>query len=102
MKISVLGAGNIGGTLGGKWAAKGHDVVFGVRDPQADKVRVLLEKVGHGATAVSTLIADTGLNPIYIGGIDQADILDALTRLWFVMAFQQGRGRHLAFKMIGG
>lgn len=33
MRIAVIGAGNIGRTLGGKWAAAGHDVVYGVRRP---------------------------------------------------------------------
>ncbi len=32
MKITVIGKGNIGGTLGGKWAAAGHEVTYGVRD----------------------------------------------------------------------
>jgi len=27
MKISILGAGNVGGTLGRAWARKGHDVL---------------------------------------------------------------------------
>jgi predicted dinucleotide-binding enzyme len=201
VKISVIGAGNIGGTLGGKWAAQGHGVVFGVRDPGAPKMRSLLAKVGHGATAVSIqeaigeadvvlfaipgrvlaetvaglggrlngkilidatnnvgtspmhqleslrqsapdsplfrafsslgwenfadpdiggiqvdlfycgdegsaqpiihdLIADVGLRPIYLGNTQQADIVDALTRLWFNLALQQGYGRHLAFNMV--
>ena len=33
MRIAVLGAGRVGTTLGGGWAANGHDVVYGVRDP---------------------------------------------------------------------
>ena len=33
MRIAILGAGNVGGTLGRRWAALGHDVSFGVRDP---------------------------------------------------------------------
>jgi predicted dinucleotide-binding enzyme len=33
MRIAVIGAGNIGRTLGGKWAAAGHEVVYGVRRP---------------------------------------------------------------------
>lgn len=33
MKIAVIGAGKIGGTIGGRWQAAGHDVVYGVRDP---------------------------------------------------------------------
>ncbi len=28
----MIGKGNIGGTLGSKWRAAGHDVVYGVRD----------------------------------------------------------------------
>jgi len=31
MKIAVIGKGNIGGTLGGRWRAAGHDVVYGAR-----------------------------------------------------------------------
>ena len=34
MKIAVIGSGKLGGTLGGKWAEAGHDVVFGVREPE--------------------------------------------------------------------
>jgi 8-hydroxy-5-deazaflavin:NADPH oxidoreductase len=32
MKIAVIGKGNIGGTLGTKWRAAGHDVVYGAGD----------------------------------------------------------------------
>src|SRR4051794_41957844 len=35
MRIAVIGAGNIGGTLGGTWAEGGHDVTYGVRSPRA-------------------------------------------------------------------
>jgi len=31
MRIAVIGKGNIGATLGGKWTATGHDVVYGSR-----------------------------------------------------------------------
>jgi predicted dinucleotide-binding enzyme len=31
MRIAVIGKGNIGGTLGSKWRAAGHDVVYGAR-----------------------------------------------------------------------
>lgn len=33
MRIGVIGAGNVGGTLGRRWAELGHEVVFGVRRP---------------------------------------------------------------------
>jgi predicted dinucleotide-binding enzyme len=42
MEIGVIGAGNVGGTLGRRWAQAGHAVVFGVRDPNDEKVRTLL------------------------------------------------------------
>ena len=32
MKIAVIGKGNIGGTLGGRWRAAGHEVTYGARD----------------------------------------------------------------------
>lgn len=33
MKIAVIGAGRVGTAVGTRWAAGGHDVVYGVRDP---------------------------------------------------------------------
>lgn len=35
MRIAILGAGNVGGTLGRRWTEAGHDVKFGVRRPDA-------------------------------------------------------------------
>ncbi len=37
MRITILGAGNIGLAAGTKWKAKGHEITFGVRDPQSQK-----------------------------------------------------------------
>lgn len=41
MRIGIIGAGNVGSALGHRLAAAGHDVVFGIRDPQrgADAVK---------------------------------------------------------------
>jgi 8-hydroxy-5-deazaflavin:NADPH oxidoreductase len=36
MRIAVIGTGHIGGTLGGKWQAAGHDVIYGGRSAGAD------------------------------------------------------------------
>lgn len=51
MKIGIIGAGSVGGTLGKGWAAAGHEVLFGVRDPSADKVKKLLAEAGSNASA---------------------------------------------------
>ncbi len=37
LRIAVLGAGSVGGTLGAIWLSKGHNVAFGVPDPQKSK-----------------------------------------------------------------
>ncbi len=46
MKIGILGAGNMGGTLGRLWAEAGHDILFGVRDPHSAKARRLSDAAG--------------------------------------------------------
>lgn len=187
MRVAVIGAGNIGGTIGGKWEAAGHDVVYGLRDPSkkdgavaivdalkaadtvllaipgagvADFVRdngkhldgkVIIDATnnlrgasinslseiskvaprarlyrafntygwdvfanpsiggeepdlfyagpeGSGQKTVEQLIADAGCRPIRVGGSDQADVVDGVLRLWFVLA--QSRGRRIAFKLL--
>jgi len=51
MEIGVIGAGNVGGTLGRRWAQAGHAVVFGVRDPNDEKIRTLLASASANARA---------------------------------------------------
>ncbi len=60
MRIAIIGVGNVGGNLGRLWAARGHEISFGVRDVHAEKVRALLKDAGPTATAAS--IADAVAN----------------------------------------
>lgn len=53
MNIGILGTGNVGGTLGRRWALSGHHVEFGTRDPNNPKVKDLLQACGSHAKAVS-------------------------------------------------
>jgi len=48
MRLAILGAGRVGAALGMRWAQLGHEIVYGVRDPDAPKVRALLDTVGRG------------------------------------------------------
>jgi len=50
MRIAIIGAGNVGGGLGTGLAQAGHEIVFGVRDPESDKTRAAL-KAAPGSTA---------------------------------------------------
>ncbi|AEI41701.1 NADPH-dependent F420 reductase [Paenibacillus mucilaginosus] len=51
MKIAAIGSGNMGGTLGKRWAALGHQVMFGSRDPHSQKIKLLLQDAGTNAQA---------------------------------------------------
>src|SRR5688572_24141233 len=51
MKIGILGAGNMGGTLGRLWAGLGHEVMFGLRDDGSDKAQRMFAAVGPAAQA---------------------------------------------------
>lgn len=53
MKIAILGAGSVGSTLGRSWAAKGHEVVFGARDPKSPRVQDAVKAAGKKAHAAS-------------------------------------------------
>lgn len=49
LTVAVLGAGNIGGTLGKKWSAAGHKVRFGVNDPTGKHAQELRAELGESA-----------------------------------------------------
>lgn len=201
MNIGILGTGHIGGTLGKKWAAAGHVVQFGSRDPNKATTQDLIDSFGEKASVASILdainfgdvvlfaipgkamdetisanakilagkiiidaannigapvvnslptfaaqvptakvyrafniygwenfedstfsngpadlfycgtdgetrptmeklITDVGLNPLYVGGPEQADVVDSLLKLWFTLVSSQKTGRHLAFKVL--
>jgi 8-hydroxy-5-deazaflavin:NADPH oxidoreductase len=201
MKIAVLGAGNIGGSLAKKWAKAGHSICFGLRDPGKPYVQELVKSLGSAASAASiaetidfgeivlfaipgpsmdetiaanakaldgkiiidsankmgaaalnsmatfvkqtpkarpyrafntygwevfdnatypdgpadlffcgpngdsrapveALISAVGLHPVYLGGVDQADMVDSVLRLWITLAISQKKGRSVTFKVV--
>lgn len=201
MKIAILGAGHIGGTLGKKWAKAGHTIRFGVRDRHKPETQELVKTLGENASLLSIseaidfgevvvfaipgpameetissntsaldgkiivdtankigaviknslsifaihtpnarvyrafniyawenfdnptfdniladlfycgpdgesravmerLISDVGLNPIYLGGPEQVELVDSVLTLWFTLATGQKMGRHFAFKVL--
>jgi predicted dinucleotide-binding enzyme len=61
MRIGIIGHGMVGGALGAGWAKRGHEVIFGVRDPKSPKVAEQLAQISGNATAGSvTEAADAG------------------------------------------
>jgi predicted dinucleotide-binding enzyme len=63
MRIAIMGAGNVGGALGTAFRAVGHEVAFGVRDPESQKTRAALE-AAPGSTASEPA-----------GAVDGADVV---------------------------
>src|SRR6266480_5048610 len=201
LRIAVLGAGNIGGTLGRKWVAADHNISCGVNNPDSERAQALRAELGTRVTigsvtdalaasdvvvtaipgkamdetitkqaaqldgkiiidtanrlgggpmnsfasfqtqtpharvfrafntlgwenfadpvfdgiqadlfycgpdgdareVVEQLITDVGLRPMRLGDVDQVGLVDSVGSLWFALALGQGKGRHLAFKVL--
>jgi predicted dinucleotide-binding enzyme len=66
MRIGIIGAGNVGGTLGRRWAALGHDVVFGVRGTPDDALRAIIDGAGGRARAATVGEAARGAEVVVL------------------------------------
>jgi predicted dinucleotide-binding enzyme len=65
-KIAVIGSGNVATALGPGFAAQGHTIVYGSRNPSEQKVKDLVAKTGHGATAASQTDAVKGADIVVL------------------------------------
>jgi 8-hydroxy-5-deazaflavin:NADPH oxidoreductase len=52
MKIAIIGAGNVGTALGAGWSKAGHQITYGMREPDGDKAKQL--KAAQPQAAIST------------------------------------------------
>src|SRR5438132_7615440 len=95
-RIAVLGAGNIGGTLGRKWVNAGHTVTFGVKNPSGERAQALQTELGTGAAIGSMAQALEGASVVlfaipgaaieetiiaHIAQLDNKIIIDAANKL---------------------
>jgi predicted dinucleotide-binding enzyme len=72
-------------------------------NPQFGETRADLFYCGSDDEArrvVERLIRDVGLRPVWVGGLDQVQLVDAIGSLWVTLAIRQGMGRRLAFKLL--
>lgn len=51
--IAVIGTGDVAAALGPEFAAQGHKIVYGSRDPSRDSVLELVRRTGGDATATT-------------------------------------------------
>jgi 8-hydroxy-5-deazaflavin:NADPH oxidoreductase len=64
--IAIIGTGNVAGALGPEFAAQGHKIVYGSRDPGRDEVQALVARTGHGATAMTPADAVKGADIVVL------------------------------------
>ncbi len=130
MRFLIVGAGNIGETLGRAWRAwraSGHDVRFGVPEPTDPKYAELpherLNQTGveniAGARAyhptpvmfvagddparkrvVLELVPELGFESVDAGPLTAARLLEPLAMLWIALATKRGQARDFAFAPI--
>ena len=55
--VAVIGTGDMGDSLGPRFAELGYRVVYGSRSPDSDKVKALVAKTGGNASATTQMEA---------------------------------------------
>jgi len=83
MKITIIGAKVIGGTLARKWVAAGHTLAIGVRNTGNPEVQKLVRELGENASlhTVDTAIASGDVVVFAIPGSAMEETIKAHGRL---------------------
>lgn len=117
MDIAIIGTGRVGASLAGAWAAAGHTVRLGARDPEGADARELAGRIGArlatpaepAAEAEVVVLAvhydalaalvPTLAEIVDIGGLEAAPLVEAIAATWITLAYRQGRGPDFAFAL---
>ncbi len=88
MRIAVIGTGNIGGTLGSRWRAAGHDVVYGSRNasgagPGGAPVRSIADALANAEVVLLAVPggAVAGVISANAAALDGKVVIDAVNRM---------------------
>jgi len=76
--IAMIGTGDVSSALGPRFAALGHTIVYGSRDPSREKVSDLIARTGHGASAMVPAEAATGADIVVLAV--PGDVIEAVTK----------------------
>jgi len=64
--IAVIGTGNVGAALGPEFAAQGHTIVYGSRNPGSEKAQALVAKTGDDASVTTPAEAVLGADIVVL------------------------------------
>ncbi|MDJ0939086.1 MAG: NADPH-dependent F420 reductase [Woeseiaceae bacterium] len=78
--IAIIGTGDVAGALGPEFAAQGHTIVYGSRNPDRDSVQELVAKTGDGAssTTQTEAVVDADIVVLAVPGMLVAKITESL------------------------
>lgn len=65
-RIAIIGTGDVAGALGPEFAAQGHEIVYGSRDPDRSEVRELVARTGKDAAATTQSAAIAGADMVVL------------------------------------
>ena len=74
--IAILGAGNVGSTLGRAWSSHGHTLIYGVRDP--DHARHQHAAKTSGGAQVASIPKAAGQSDLIVLAVSWASVPDVL------------------------
>lgn len=82
-RIAVIGTGNVAAALGPEFAALGHEIVYGSREPSRDSVVGLVARTGNGARATTPAdaVRDADIVLLAVPGALAVDIASSLGNL---------------------
>lgn len=78
LTIAIIGTGSVGSALGPRFAALGHTVIYGSREPTRESVRTLVAKTGPKAAAATP--ADAAARAEVVVLAVPADALEQVTK----------------------
>ncbi len=65
-RVAIIGTGDVAGALGPEFAAQGHEIVYGSRDPDRSDVRALVARTGGNASATTQVESIVGADIVVL------------------------------------
>jgi len=72
--IAIIGTGNVGTALGGRFAELGHEIIYGSRDPQRADVQDLVARTSGDASAMEPADAARGAGIVVVAVMSLGDL----------------------------